>query len=366
MIAIKNFKFKRYLTPPNACGDPSLIVFSDASRQAFGACAYVQWKLKDGRLGLWFAAAKSRVTPLKEVTIPRLQLQAAVIASRLGSNIVEESPFKFERIRYFSDSLVKFSWTRSESTSFKPFVSCWVGEIQSKSKPAHWFHCPTMLNVAEDSTKGILVEEMNGRLFNSPKFLQQGEEFWPVEQGTLDFKEDNKKKRKGQIIRPASVNKPVIDCKKFSTWKRLLKVTAYVIRFCNNLCNKTHQAREGDKVSVDPPDAEKVEKEEVSSWTYKNSQMRLQTVKPICRHQRHHSSWWVCRSSSRVVRFKACCPLAIQPLDINVNYPWCTSVRTPRHCDYNRQDEKKILDCQGKQALQDYQVPLYLLQKDGS
>ena len=52
MIALNNVKFKRYLTLPNACGDPSLIVFSDASRQAFGACAYVQCKLKDGRFGV--------------------------------------------------------------------------------------------------------------------------------------------------------------------------------------------------------------------------------------------------------------------------------------------------------------------------
>ena len=99
---------------------------------AFDACAYVQWKLKDGRFRVRLAAAKSRVSPLKELTIPRLKLQAAVIASRLGSNIVEELRFKFERIRYFSDSLVTLSWIKSESRSFKPFVSCPVGEIQSK------------------------------------------------------------------------------------------------------------------------------------------------------------------------------------------------------------------------------------------
>jgi len=135
----------------------------------FGACAYVQWKLKDKRFGVRFAAAKSRVAPLKELTIPCLELQAAVIASCLGSNIVEESRFKFERIRYFSDSLVTNSWIRSESRNFKPFVSSRVGEIQSKSKPADWFHCPTLLNVAEDLTKGILVEEINGRWFNGPQ-----------------------------------------------------------------------------------------------------------------------------------------------------------------------------------------------------
>lgn len=91
----------------------------------------------------------------------------------------------------------------------------------------------------------------------------------------MDFKEVNDEKRKVQITCPPSVNGPVIDCKRFSTWKRLLKVTAYVIPFCNNLCNKTHRDREGDKVAVDPPDAEEVEKAE--EFWIKKSQVGLST-----------------------------------------------------------------------------------------
>ena len=92
----------------------------------------------------------------------------------------------------------------------------------------------------------------------------------------MDFKEVNDEKRKVQITCPPSVNEPVIDCKRFSTWKRLLKVTAYVIRFCHNLCNKTHRDREGDKVAVDPPDAEEVEKAE--EFWIKKSQVGLSTT----------------------------------------------------------------------------------------
>lgn len=104
----------------------------------------------------------------------------------------------------------------------------------------------------------------------------------------------------------------------------MLKVTTSVICFCNNLCNKTHKDRESDKVSVDPPDTEEVKKTQkfciASTWTFhKNSQRRLQNVKPNCKRHRHHWSWWACQSSSRVVQFKAHCPLAIRPLDINVN-----------------------------------------------
>ena len=101
MIALNTVQFERCLTPPNATGNPSLVVFCDASRQAFGACAYTKWNLNEGKFGVRFVAAKSRVAPLKELSIPHLELQAAVIASRLGNTIQEESRFTFERVRYF-------------------------------------------------------------------------------------------------------------------------------------------------------------------------------------------------------------------------------------------------------------------------
>ena len=60
MIALNTVKFERCLTPPNASGNPSLVVFCDASRQAFGTCAYAKWNLEDGKFGVRFVAAKSR------------------------------------------------------------------------------------------------------------------------------------------------------------------------------------------------------------------------------------------------------------------------------------------------------------------
>ena len=80
MTALNDVKFDRCLTPPGADGNPSLVVFFDASRLAFGACAYARWKLVDGNFGTRFVAAKARVPPppLKELTIPRLELQAAL------------------------------------------------------------------------------------------------------------------------------------------------------------------------------------------------------------------------------------------------------------------------------------------------
>ena len=96
--APKDVKFDRCLTPAHVAGDPMLVVFCDDSRLAFGTCAYARWELQDGKFNARLIAAKSRVVPLKELTIPRLELQAAVLVSRLGKSILEESRLNFERV----------------------------------------------------------------------------------------------------------------------------------------------------------------------------------------------------------------------------------------------------------------------------
>ena len=89
-----------------------------------------------------FVAAKSRVAPLKELTIPRLKLQAAVLASRLQVTIKKECRFQFEETFLFTDSAIVLAWVRSTARRYKPFVSSRVREIQSNSDPAQWKHIP--------------------------------------------------------------------------------------------------------------------------------------------------------------------------------------------------------------------------------
>ena len=72
----------------------SFAFFSDASEDAFGTCAYVRWQLSNGEYDVRFIAAKSRVAPLKRLTIPHLELQGAVLASRLRKTTVGEFPFQ--------------------------------------------------------------------------------------------------------------------------------------------------------------------------------------------------------------------------------------------------------------------------------
>ena len=132
---LDSVSFDRCLTVVNAVEPPMLCVFADASQDALGACAYTRQRKDDNTYAVKFIAAKSRVSPLKQLTIPRVELQAAVLASRLAKSIQEESRIQFKDVKFFTDIPITLAWIQGPSRSFKPFVSSRVGEIQSNSDP---------------------------------------------------------------------------------------------------------------------------------------------------------------------------------------------------------------------------------------
>ena len=250
MKELKKIGFKRCLVPPETPEAPVLCVFSDASQDAFGACAYIRQRTKQSIYEVNFVAAKSRVAPLKQLTIPRLELQAAVLASRLAKTIVKECTIQFADVKFFTDSSITLAWIwiQSPSRSFKPFVSARVGEIQNNSDPSQWKHIPGAENVADDVSRGLHVQQLTGRWMNGPEFLKLPEEQWPVQTARLHREEDMERRQVNAVssVLYADVGK-VIDVKKFSSWRRLIRVTAWIKRLAEKirLRRNTLSGREG-------------------------------------------------------------------------------------------------------------------------
>ena len=185
MKELSRVEFPRSITRADAEEPPTLCVFSDASQYAFGACTYSRQRINDDQYQVRLIAAKSRVAPLKQLSIPRLELQAAVVASRLAKTIQEESRMKFQAVKFFTDSTITLAWIQNPSRNFKPFVSARIGEIQNNADPSEWKHFPGEENVADDISRGIYVGDLNGRWSNGPEFLQKPEELWPQEVANL-------------------------------------------------------------------------------------------------------------------------------------------------------------------------------------
>ena len=235
---LNELTFPRCLTPESTLGLPMLCIFSDASRKAFGACAYVRWCIANGKYESRFVAAKSRVAPLKELTIPRLELQAAVLASRLGKSIQEESRLQFETTMFFTDSRIVLAWICSQARGYKPFVSTRVAEIQNNSDPSNWKHVAGEQNVADSVSRGIPVSDLNDQWKHGPSFLQTPEEDWPQQTTVLEeeLTQVNTEKRKAEIVCKLTLSKAEeeIKVKKFSSWRRLIRVTARIKRLARN------------------------------------------------------------------------------------------------------------------------------------
>ena len=129
-------------------------MFSDASQTAYGAVAYLVWLTPEGpRVSL--VSLKARVAPIRHTTIPRLELMAALIASRLAQTIYEEFKIKPSCTTLWTDSTIVLNWLRSESATFKTFVGVRVAEIQAAWDPKCLRYVPSESNPADDLNRGI-------------------------------------------------------------------------------------------------------------------------------------------------------------------------------------------------------------------
>ena len=101
---------------------------------------------------------------------------------------------------------------------------------------------PGELNVADDVSHGITAQRLTGRWKQGPDFLRLPEEEWPQEASAADPNEVEKERRKAQAVlltRSPEVN----DCKKFSSWRKLVRVTTYVLRFIRNVRTRCQTKR---------------------------------------------------------------------------------------------------------------------------
>jgi len=190
---LKGMKFPRSLKPSITSGPSQLHVFADASINAYGAVAHLLWPTPDVS-EVHLISATARVAPLRQSTILHLELMAALMASRLAKTIYEEFKEKPESVELWSDSKVVLHWLRSDSSLMKTFVGVRVTEIQSTWNEEHWRYVPIDLNPADDLSRGLPTEELNGQWMKGLTFLRIPREEWPAEKLDTPMANDPKMK----------------------------------------------------------------------------------------------------------------------------------------------------------------------------
>ncbi|KAL0819308.1 hypothetical protein ABMA28_007441 [Loxostege sticticalis] len=233
---VSNIKIPRWYASQN--GEPlhrELHVFADASELAYACVAYWRFLYNDGTVKLVLISSKARVAPLKPTSIPRLELQAALIASRLAVTIKEFHKKKPIRTFLWTDSKTVLGWLRSDARSYKPFGAHRIGEITENSCVQDWRWVPTDLNVADDATRmNPLHLSSSHRWFTGPSFLFKSAEYWPLEPIAVEPVQQEIKS--SEFVRLLSVCTPKLTTPvtanfgHFSSWLRLVRSTARVFQ----------------------------------------------------------------------------------------------------------------------------------------
>ncbi|KAL1280049.1 hypothetical protein QQF64_014649 [Cirrhinus molitorella] len=130
-----------------------LHVFTDSSEKAYGAVGYLQGQTTEGQTVTRLVASKSRVAPIKTITLPRLELMGALIGARLASNLLKALNLQPTQLYMWSDSMIVIYWIRSSAQKWKQFVANRVVEIQQLTPPELWSHWTAISKIRADNQR---------------------------------------------------------------------------------------------------------------------------------------------------------------------------------------------------------------------
>ncbi|XP_058826816.1 uncharacterized protein LOC131686839 [Topomyia yanbarensis] len=209
-----------------------LHVFVDASENGFAAVAYFRFKEGD-RVECALIGSKTRVAPLRFVSIPKLELQAAVLGARLANSIVESHKLKPSQRFFWTDSRDVICWLNSDHRRYSQFVAFRVSELLDSTDVSEWNWISTNQNVADEATKWRKVPslEPSSRWFHAPDFLWKLTQEFPL--SNQNFGTTSEELRAHSLHH--LTREPSIKFEDFSSWIRLVRRIAFICRFPRNI-----------------------------------------------------------------------------------------------------------------------------------
>ncbi|XP_072377717.1 uncharacterized protein [Diabrotica undecimpunctata] len=219
--------------------------FCDASRDAYAACIFARSSNSQGEFHVQLLCSKTKVAPLKLLTIPRLELCAALLLAQLSIQ-VKTSLFNLSndiQFYYWSDSQVVLCWLKTDPNSLEIFVGNRVAKIQNLTSISNWSYINTKTNPADVASRGILPNKLkyHHMWWTGPEFLCEPNSQWPQYSFNISKSKLPELKRiPTTILSNISVNSLEIFTK-FSSYLKLVRTIAYCKRFIHNSKNKNNQ-----------------------------------------------------------------------------------------------------------------------------
>ena len=246
-----------------------LQMFGDSSQEVFSAVAFLRDRVTTSsgpQTELAFVLGKARVAPMKVMTVPKLELQAALLAARLKQDICRALTVKVNRVFMWTDSTTVLQWLNS-ATKHPIFIANRVCEILEHTSVDEWNHVASSDNPADAGTRGMSVEVLQSSSWvRGPDFLRSKQ--FPFEPSTevvnniklgIVTKETDKTNTSLTASVTKSTKKPppqLIPFDKYSSYQKLLRITTYALR----LLPSHERYRNADDSVTDPTELDEAER----------------------------------------------------------------------------------------------------------
>ncbi|GFX27788.1 integrase catalytic domain-containing protein [Trichonephila clavipes] len=192
----KAFNAINYLTVPRwviltADNIVELHGFADASSLAYAAAIYCRQK-HNGKIKVQLLVSKTKVAPVKQVSIPRLELCGAHLLSKLFKSVLRTLKYYTFDVFAWTDSRIVLSWLSGHPRKWKTFVANRTSEIMEVLPTKHWRHVPSKENPADIASRGIDPKCLpDCKLWwQGPPWLRLETSSWPKAESSCDEASD--------------------------------------------------------------------------------------------------------------------------------------------------------------------------------
>ncbi|GFW44824.1 integrase catalytic domain-containing protein [Trichonephila clavipes] len=254
-----------------------LHAFSDASEKAYGSSIYLKSISALGEVKVCLVTSKSRVSPLKQISIPRLELCGAVLAAKLMKKVKEALNLQITAVHFWSDSTIVISWIHRESRELKTFVANRVSKIHQLSSRDQWHHIASEQNPADVLSRGLLPEELrdDSLWWHGPELLQSTYSTTVIAEPTQRDGFDCELRVSERTLETSLLNSKNFDFFNHlmdlsNNYFKIIHIVSYIYRFIENCRSKVK--KRGPLTTSEVNDAE--------TWLIKQDQSGINLSDP--------------------------------------------------------------------------------------
>ena len=229
---MKDLTLPRCYYSQQECVSVELHGFADASTLAYAAVVYVRAVYGDGTVSSEIVVAKTKVAPLKTVSVPRLELCGAVLLSELLVAVSTALDIPSQNWHGWSDSTAVLGWLKHCPSRHKTYVGNRIASASEYVDPKIWNYVNTNLNPADCATRGLSAEGLKSHplWWHGPPWLMTNpipaSAQPPAEELDWEWVEE-------KVTVHTATASPVGGWEaRFRSYKILLHATAYASKFC--------------------------------------------------------------------------------------------------------------------------------------